>query len=808
MNSTVDRPLILGTGQSGDIKMSLKTLQRHFGCFGSSGSGKTVMSKVLIEELARNGIPVIAFDPQGDISSLALLADTDILAKNGVDQAIRDDFAEKVEVVVWTPASSKGLPICINPLQFGNLDDSSSEDRTRYFSSIAINIASLVGYDLDSDDGKSAEAVLSVLFEHEHSHGRILHNFSDVVKILQDLPESIAETVSAVASKKFMSGLVKKLSLLTIGSRKLIFQNGVPANIDVLLGRDGSTQAVAEAAAKVAAEAAGEAKVAAKVAAEAGTKAAAAKVAAEAETEAAAEAAAEAEVAAKVAAEAEVAAKVAAEAEAEDAAKVAAEAKAAAKVAAEAETKAAAEAAAETKAAAEAKTKAAAEAKVAAEAAAKKTRISVIYLNTLHSVEEKEFFIAGIAQLLYSWMLKHPLSDGQEGLQCAMFIDEVAPYIPPVKAPACKQSLELLFRQGRKYGVSCIIATQSPGDIDYKAIGQFSTFVLGTLNTKQDIEKVKRRLESVAPKEIDFISNKLPALKPGHFLAVSPDEFEKVLEMKTRWLVTEHRALAEESLSELQPAGLQKFYTQSITSSDRAPRSRLKAPEAKLPSADKQTQSTKHETTIENQVELEAREIANQSSRESGNKKKAKQEQVLVVQEVVKERDLNKYIRPHLSGRIIKSERLDQSRFKYIPLVKVDLTFIEEKGFLWKSQNQIPENLYLNYKTRDLFYVHKQQFQFSQIVHSDPNKIEDIDDHCVMEESPRVEVDFRFGTLDKKKLNKSAIKKLMERKYQSVVNDVELVLFPVYECTIKEKKKNKSRKIFLDAIFGNLILGI
>ncbi len=725
MNSTVNRPLILGTGESGDIKMSLKTLQRHFGCFGSSGSGKTVMSKVLVEELARNGIPVIAFDPQGDIASLALLADTDTLAKNGTDQAIRDDFAEKVEVVVWTPASSKGLPICINPLQFGNLDDSSSEDRTRYFSSIAINIASLVGYDLDSDDGKSAEAVLSVLFEHAHSHGRILHNFSDVVKILQDLPESIAETVSAVASKKFMSGLVKKLSLLTLGARKLIFQNGVPANIDVLLGRDGSTQAAAEAEAAAAAKAA-----------------------------AAAEAAAEAEAKAAAAAEA------------------------------------------------------AAEAEAAVEAAAKKTRISVIYLNTLHSVEEKEFFIAGITQLLYRWMLKHPLSDGQEGLQCAMFIDEVAPYIPPVKAPACKQSLELLFRQGRKYGVSCIIATQSPGDIDYKAIGQFSTFVLGTLNTKQDIEKVKRRLESVAPKEIDFITNKLPALKPGHFLAVSPDEFERVLQMKTRWLLTEHRALAEESLSELQPAGLQKFYNQSIATSDRAPRSGLKAPEAKLPSVDDQTQSTKHVTTIEKQAKPEVREISNQSSRGSGNKKKAKQEQVLVVQEVVKERDLNKYIRPQLSGRIIKSERLEQSRFKYLPLVKVDLTFIEEKGFLWKSQTKIPENLYLNYKTRDLFYVHKQQFQFSQIVHSDPNKIEDIDDHCVMEESPRVEVDFRFGTLDKKKLNKSAIKKLMERKYQSVVNDVELVLFPVYECTIKEKKKNKSRKIFLDAIFGNLILGI
>ena len=774
MNSTVDQPLILGTGESGDIRMSLKTLQRHFGCFGSSGSGKTVMSKVLVEELARNGIPVIAFDPQGDISSLALLADTDTLAKNGADQDIRDDFAEKVEVVVWTPASSKGLPICINPLQFGNLDDSSSEDRTRYFSSIAINIASLVGYDLDSDDGKSAEAVLSVLFEHEHSLGRVLHNFSDVVKTLQNLPETIAETISAVASKKFMSGLVKKLSLLTLGSRKLIFQNGVPANIDVLLGRDGSTQAAAEAEAATAANTAAEAE------AEAAT---AANTAAEAEAEAA--------TAANTAAEAE-----ATVADAEAAAKTAVEAEAAAKTAEEAEAKAFAA------------SKAAGEAKAAIKTAAKKTRISVIYLNTLHSVEEKEFFIAGIAQLLYNWMLKHPLSNGQEGLQCAMFIDEVAPYIPPVKAPACKQSLELLFRQGRKYGVSCIIATQSPGDIDYKAIGQFSTFVLGTLNTKQDIEKVKRRLESVAPKEIDFITNKLPALKPGHFLAISPDEFERVIQMKTRWLVTEHRALPEESLSDLQPTGLRKFYNQSIATSARAVGRHLLTTETRPPSEDDQKQSANQVNAIDIQVESEGGEISSKSSSGSSNKQKTKLEQVLVVQEVIKERDLNKKIRQHLSGRIIKSELLQQSRFKYLPLVKVDLTFIEEKGFLWKTQNKIPENLYLNYKTRELFYVLKQQFQFSQIVHSDPNKIEDLDDHCVMEESPRIEVDFRFGALDKKKLSKSSIKKLMERKYQSVVNDVELVLFPVYECTIKDKKKNKNRKIFLDAIFGNLILGI
>ena len=32
------------------VELSVKSMQRHFACFGSSGSGKTVASKVLVEE--------------------------------------------------------------------------------------------------------------------------------------------------------------------------------------------------------------------------------------------------------------------------------------------------------------------------------------------------------------------------------------------------------------------------------------------------------------------------------------------------------------------------------------------------------------------------------------------------------------------------------------------------------------------------------------------------------------------------------------------------------------------------------------
>ena len=177
-----------------------------------------------------------------------------------------------------------------------------------------------------------------------------------------------------------------------------------------------------------------------------------------------------------------------------------------------------------------------------------KTRISVIYLNTLSTQEEKEFFVASITQLMYQWMLLHPLQGGQEGLQCLYYLDEIAPYIPPVKKPACKESLMILFKQARKYGIGCLIATQNPGDIDYKAIAQFSTTNLGSLTQKQDLKKVQPRLESSIMEDSDKIMSKLPGLAPGHFLLISPDYNNKVLEITTRRLLTQHITLSEDKL--------------------------------------------------------------------------------------------------------------------------------------------------------------------------------------------------------------------------------------------------------------------
>jgi hypothetical protein len=51
--------LFIGSSDTNPIHLNLAVIQRHIACFGASGSGKTVACKVLSEELALQGIPMI-----------------------------------------------------------------------------------------------------------------------------------------------------------------------------------------------------------------------------------------------------------------------------------------------------------------------------------------------------------------------------------------------------------------------------------------------------------------------------------------------------------------------------------------------------------------------------------------------------------------------------------------------------------------------------------------------------------------------------------------------------------------------------
>lgn len=107
----------------------------------------------------------------------------------------------------------------------------------------------------------------------------------------------------------------------------------------------------------------------------------------------------------------------------------------------------------------------------------------------------------------------------------------------------------LLLRQARKYGVGMMIASQSPGDINYQGLSQAGTKFIGRLTTNQEAYKIQPLLEN------DNIGRDLletlPALKQGQFIGVCPDMFPGPISMKSRTLSSRHLTMTMEQMSKL-----------------------------------------------------------------------------------------------------------------------------------------------------------------------------------------------------------------------------------------------------------------
>jgi hypothetical protein len=142
--------------------------------------------------------------------------------------------------------------------------------------------------------------------------------------------------------------------------------------------------------------------------------------------------------------------------------------------------------------------------------------LNVIYLNALQNDAQKHFFVASLAAEIYRWMMTRASAEaGRTNL--LLYLDEARDYIPAGGSePMAKQPLLRLFRQGRKYGVGCLICTQSPRSVDYNAFGNCSSKVIGRLESAQDVERVKEWFTTEAPPA--WLAGRKGA-EPGSFVA-------------------------------------------------------------------------------------------------------------------------------------------------------------------------------------------------------------------------------------------------------------------------------------------------
>jgi hypothetical protein len=210
-----------GESTTEDLYYDSDDLVTHGVVLGMTGSGKTGLSVILLEEAALSGIPTIIIDPKGDMTNLLLAfpdyRPSDFLpwidpaeAKKegeGVEEVAKKTaslwknghgewgisgervkkFRESCDFTVFTPGSSASVPVNIlNSFKIpkeGGKDDERIKD---LISGSASALLSLVG--IEADPIKSREHILlSVIWEEAWQRGQDL-NLEKIITFIADPP--------------------------------------------------------------------------------------------------------------------------------------------------------------------------------------------------------------------------------------------------------------------------------------------------------------------------------------------------------------------------------------------------------------------------------------------------------------------------------------------------------------------------------------------------------------------------------------------------------------------------------------------
>ena len=389
-------------------------LRYHVSLLGTTGSGKTVAAKAIIEEATLAGLPSLLIDPQGDLARIAILGDLDTIEANGGDRNRAKEYQELAEVRIWTPTKNKGLPLCINPFK-AIPDNLEPEDKIAYIDIMASGFTLLSGY--KDGQGKTAQvkAFLNELLSHSVEMKATPANFADLADLIMYPQEKFQTWGREAELSDLMDGFLKpndienlsrKIRTLDTGINKLMFSSGVPLDIDIM--RTPMNEGCVP--------------------------------------------------------------------------------------------------------------------------------VNIIHMKSLLDEHTQQTFLLEISRALYSWMMK--LSSSDTGMKFLYFIDEVAPYLPPHPAnPPAKSIIKLLFKQGRKYGISCVLATQNLKDVDYKILDQTHTKIIGKVKDPRETKNIK---ELINNNSADTYAEKLSTFDAGEFIVLNTKIKPLPIQIKFRWLYTDH----------------------------------------------------------------------------------------------------------------------------------------------------------------------------------------------------------------------------------------------------------------------------
>ncbi len=180
-----------------------------------------------------------------------------------------------------------------------------------------------------------------------------------------------------------------------------------------------------------------------------------------------------------------------------------------------------------------------------------KPRAAVVYLAHL-SEDERQFVVTLVLSKLVTWMRGQP---GTPDLRMLAYMDEVFGYVPPTASPPAKKAILTILKQGRAFGCGLVLSTQNPVDLDYKAMSNAGTWLVGRLQTENDKARVLEGLRSAAGgTDVAALDAAIGGLQKRQFLLVSAKSDRPRL-LGTRWAMSYLRGpLTKEQVASLMEA--------------------------------------------------------------------------------------------------------------------------------------------------------------------------------------------------------------------------------------------------------------
>ena len=242
------------------------SLTKHAIILGATGSGKTVLSKVIVEEAAMLGIPTFAIDPKGDIGNLAFQsASFDFSQWSGkeadalkVDRAkyaadlqkmylgkaaefkVAPDAPSKfanVTIRIFTPKSSAGLAVGMSPdlsapKDFGKLLEADIASAADLLDLTSYNLLRLAGY---GEGDRKEITFVSAILDNAWKNGESL-TIKDLIRNIESPSFGTVGSlpVSKVISDKEKKALATRINLLVSDPKLRSWSYAEPINFSEL----------------------------------------------------------------------------------------------------------------------------------------------------------------------------------------------------------------------------------------------------------------------------------------------------------------------------------------------------------------------------------------------------------------------------------------------------------------------------------------------------------------------------------------------------------------------------------------------